>query len=151
MKIGRDKVRRERIDDKYSVTEDGLVWSGELPLEPINGEGVNLHGKRFKVAYLVARAFVPNQECRKWVRHKNGDRTDNRASNLEWSDEKEEERRGRKPTARWISAVDDNFNVVGNWPNVMEAAKAVGVAPGAIRACLARRRRRAGGFMWVDL
>ena len=103
MKIGRKRIRKVKIDDRYSVSDDGLVWSGELPLEPINGEGVNLHGKRVKIAYLVARAFVSNSMCRQYIRHKDGDRTNNRADNLEWCDEPEPDRRGRKPMLRWMT------------------------------------------------
>lgn len=148
MFTGRKRIRRVRIDAKYSVTDDGLVWSGDLPLEPILGEGVNLHGKRVKICYLVARAFVPNQECRAFVRHKNGDRTDNRAENLEWCDDEEKRPRGRKPMVRYVRAWNREGELVGGWDSVPEAAAAVGVSPSAIRACLVGRRKLAGGLMW---
>lgn len=150
MQIGRKRVRRVRIDSKYSVSDDGLVWSGDLPLEPIRGEGVNLHGKRVKIAYLVARAFVPNQECRPYVRHRNGDRTDNRAENLEWSEKEEKEPRGRKPMLRWIRAWNLDGDPVGVWPNVMVASEETGAKPADIRACLYGRRKTAGGLLWRD-
>lgn len=139
------------LDERYSVTEDGIVWSGPLPLEPIKGEGVNLHGKRVKIAYLVARAFVPNSECRKYVRHKDGDRTNNCASNLEWCDEKEDARRGRKSALRWIRAWSWDGEVVGSWDCVADAAKDTGIKADAIRACLAGKQKQAGGLLWGDL
>lgn len=37
------------------------------------------------VAKLVALAFVPNPEMKKYIVHKDGDMTNNRADNLEWS------------------------------------------------------------------
>lgn len=147
---GKSRVRRERIDERYSVTDDGLVWSGDLPLEAIGGVGVNLHGKRVKVAYLVARAFVPNGECRKYVRHKNGDVRDNRAENLEWSDEQEGGRRGRKPMVRWIRAWKMSGEVAGMWSSVAEAARETGAKPEDIRACLYGRRKQAAGLLWRD-
>lgn len=150
MRIGRKEVRRARIDGKYSVTDDGLVWSGELPLEPIGGVGVNLHGKRVKICYLVARAFVGNSECRKYVRHKDGDVRNNAAENLEWSDEKEESRRGRKPDVRWIRAWKVDGTPAGCWGSVREAAAEVGAKEWQIRACLYGKRKLAGGLLWRD-
>lgn len=132
------------------MSEDGLVWSGDLPLEPIGGVGVNLHGKRVKIAYLVARAFVPNVECRTYVRHRDGDRTNNAAENLEWCDEPETERRGRKPQLRWIKAWRPDGELAGVWPSVTEAAKETGAKPEDIRACLYGRRKLAAGLLWRD-
>lgn len=44
---------------------------------------------------LVAREFVPNPEGKPCVDHKNGNRQDNRASNLEWVTHKENMLRAR--------------------------------------------------------
>jgi len=151
MFTGRRDIRTVELDGRYSVSEDGMVWSGGLPLEAIGGVGVNLHGKRVKIAYLVARAFVPNEEGRKWVRHKDGDVTNNRAENLEWSDEKEEKRKGRKPDVRWIKAWRQSGELAGCWGSVSEAAMEVGCKPEQIRACLYGRRKFAGGLLWRDM
>ena len=144
-------MRMARIDARYSVSDDGTVWSCGMPLVAIDGVGVNLHGKRVKVCYLVARAFVSNRECRKYVRHKNGDVRDNRAKNLEWSDEKEVGRRGRRPEVRWIRAWRPDGEPAGCWGSVVEASGETGVKPEAIRACLSGRRRMAGGLLWRDM
>lgn len=42
------------------------------------------------VTQLVAETFVPNQDSLPYVRHKNGDKQDNRAENLEWCNTEEE-------------------------------------------------------------
>lgn len=144
-------MRRVALDEKYSVTDDGLVWSGALPLEAIGGWGVNLHGKRMKVAYLVARAFVPNAEGRMYVRHKDGDRTNNAAENLEWCDEKECGKRGRRPDVRWIRAWHAGGDPAGCWRTVSEASAETGALPWQIRACLAGKRKMAGGLYWKDM
>ena len=148
---GRKAVRRKPLWGRYEVGEDGVVYSGGLPLRAIGGVGVNLGGRRVKVCYLVARAFVPNGECREHVRHKNGDVTDNRAENLEWCDEREDRRRGPRGRLRVVRAWGADGGVAGIWDSVREASKATGVSPAAIRACLSGHRRSAGGLYWEGL
>lgn len=141
-------AERRRIDAKYEVSSDGVVWSGGLPLEPIGGVGVNLHGKRRKIAYLVARAFVGNQEGRPYVVHKNGDIRDNRAENLEWSEVEETVRRGRKAQAHWCEAYRPDGEKAGLWRTPGEAAAETGADVRCIRKACNGKQKTAGGLVW---
>lgn len=80
----------------YYITADGLVFSAKYSTDRLmrcnyldgykiirlsNGRGVH---KAFYVHKLVALAFLPNPLHATMIRHKNGDRTDNKITNLEW-------------------------------------------------------------------
>ena len=144
-------VKVKKLGGRYSVNSDGVVLSDGLPLKAVGGTWVSLAGERRSVAYLVARAFVPNVEGREFVRHKNGDPTDNRAENLEWCDEKEgPRRRGPKPGLRRIGQYDLDGYQVAWYASVAEAAEKTGLKGADVRAA-ANRKGCTGGYRWLWL
>lgn len=146
--IPMSEVQKKRLDERYEVGNNGVIYSDGGALEPINGVGVNIHGERKKVAYLVARAWVPNPECRPYVRHKNGDQTDNRPCNLEWSEDEEVRKSGPKPQTRYCMAFNKDGEKVGIFNNPPEGAQKLGIDPRIVRRCLAGRQKTAGGYYW---
>lgn len=78
-------------DTGYKVSDKGLVMNpkGKI-LKNINrGNGykcVNIKRKIYSVHRLVAECFIPNPNCLEFVNHKDGCKTNNVVSNLEWCD-----------------------------------------------------------------
>lgn len=79
----------------YAITEDGRVYSfnsNKFKLLKEDKAGylrvyvsANSKKKWFLVHRLVAMAFIPNIDNKKTVNHKDGDKSNNHVSNLEWS------------------------------------------------------------------
>lgn len=84
----------------YMISDDGRIFrDGREVTQHPNGRGYNFvflykdgERKNARVHRLVAENFIPN-DCRlPVVNHKNGNKLDNRAENLEWVTHKENTR-----------------------------------------------------------
>lgn len=82
------------LGSNYLVSGDGQVWSrprkgtvGGILRSHVNHKGyaqINIGGRTRKVHQLVCEAFHGEREESAVVRHLNGGKTDNSASNLAW-------------------------------------------------------------------
>ena len=81
----------------YMISNYGRVKNAERLLKPsLSTNGyykvrLRSNGKKkdYRVHRLVAMAFVPNCESKPFINHKDGNRLNNRADNLEWCTQKE--------------------------------------------------------------
>lgn len=111
---------------------------------------VSAEGLRDRVHRFVAMAWCPNPQSKPMVNHIDGDKTNNRADNLEWVTAKENaEHAGRmgaisggKP--RPVTAMKDG--VALTFKNQTEAAKALGINSKSINKALRGKRKTAHGY-----
>ena len=101
------------------------------------------NGKRYKfrVHRLVAEAFIPNPDNLPQVNHKDEDKVNNEASNLEWCDNTYN---SQYPNDLSVYCFDlDKY-----FKSASEAAVHTGVCRTSIVKCCNHKLQRAGGMLW---
>jgi hypothetical protein len=173
---------RVKIYDNYILYSDGRVWSLRrnwfLQLQD-NGHGykmvpITINGKtKFKYIHrLVGIFFIPNPKNKPWINHKDGIKSNNDYSNLEWSTIKENcqhafrvlghtnpgrlhteeaklkcslNKRGKKHP-RWLGYY---VTPTGTYDSLMEAAKENHLSKQTIyRYC--REKKKVEGYSFID-
>ena len=142
----------------YKISEDGRVWSCYYKkfLNPFdNGHGylyvaLNKDYTRVKarVHRLVAEAYVPNPNNLPFVVHKDGNKLNNRADNLEWA-----EKQLVLPDRTWSNAPIQVLCVETKiiYPTVQEAAESAHISRQCIYNVLKGKQKTAGGFHWTAI
>ena len=111
------------------------------------------HENRF-VHRLVAQAFVPGYREDLDVNHKDEDKTNNRADNLEWCSPSYNTQYGNRNTTmveqrrRDVVMMSDDGTIIREFPSIQEAARAVGISAGHICRVCKGERNKAGGYRW---
>lgn len=106
---------------------------------------------------LVAEAFIPNLDSKPTVNHKDGDRANNNADNLEWSTYSENNvhsievlHRDSKNSSdsKPVLQFDLQGNLINEYPSMREAQRQTKIV-GIDRVCNgAKYRKTAGGYVW---
>lgn len=167
------------FENSYEISNMGRVkslarWSGTnykqwIPekIKKLGNNGIGYittgltKGKIIKTFYihrLVAQHFIDNPENKKEVNHKFGDKTDNRASQLEWSTKPENEqhcyRTGLKHTGRkhFNSKPVLQYTLSGifvkAFDNISAAAKFTGFIGSNISRAASGELKTCRGFKW---
>ena len=120
---------------KGQIIKPSVLNTGYLRIALSDG---HRNYKGFLVHRLVGAAFVSNPHNYEFINHKNEDKLDNRADNLEWCTRIYNTNYGtgkmRMGAAhrRPVLQCDLQWNVIREWPSIREAAKHFGVTKASI-------------------
>ena len=142
----------------YIANKDGKIINvaNDRELKPLyKGQGdylyVALNGYRKTVHRIIATLFVPNPLNLPIVNHINEFKTDNRAENLEWCDNKYNCNYGsfkKKCVSDGapikIKSIKDGEEMI--YQSINEASRQTGVDTKSIRECCRKKRKSAKGF-----
>lgn len=157
------KVIIDNFETSYSVSDDGFIRNDNtnyiLKNYIQNGYAhvtlyINKKPKRFNVHRLVAQAFIPNLEQKEYVNHIDGNKSNNIASNLEWTTPSENTRHAvatglKLPTReRGVVQYDLQGNKLNEFISLAEAARLTNSSVEKIVLCCQRVRKTHNDFQW---
>lgn len=165
--------------DAYEVSNLGNIRNKETMriLKPRKDKGgylqINLYrnkaGKTEKVHRLVAFAFIPKIDCKDHIDHINGNRSDNKSTNLRWCSlaenngfplaRKHRSERSRKNVGNYrpsgfikpcrkVLQYSQSGRFIREWSSGFEAAKSIGFSSSTLFKACNDQRKSAGGYKW---
>lgn len=112
--------------------------------------------KDYQVHQLVAKTFIPNAGDRTEINHKNGNKSDNSISNLEWCTRSENclhmfSSLGitRKSISKCVAKVSIDGFLINAYNSIAEAAKENGLDSRRISDCMNGVLSSYAGFLWM--
>lgn len=131
----------------------GRVLKGSRYSNGYIGVKFSLNGRGHLVHRLVGFAFVSNDSpaTKTQINHKNGDRLDNRAENLEWVTCSENHKHSYRHLSRKQHALQETVKMEKDgevlfFESCLSASKSFGVSPGSIASAATRNHKCKG---WV--
>ena len=154
----------KNFEGTHSVTEDGHIYRYS------NGQVIEVAQVKHNQGYLystltrnsvqtnalvhrvLAEAFIPNPENKKYVNHIDGDKTNNALSNLEWCTSKENclhaYATGLNKHKRKIAQYTADGTLIATYNSLTEASQQTNTQLSKICNCCKGKRKTSNGYKW---
>lgn len=146
-------------EEHYQVSNLGRIRNKHTyailkPSENKNYKTVDLRygiNKTCLVHRLVAIAFIPNPNNFTQVNHKDENKKNNNAENLEWCTPQYNVNYGKGALARnqRVIQYDLDGNAIKIWESIKEASESLQIKQQGISRCCRNLRRSTGGYAWT--
>lgn len=141
--------------NKMGLLKTGINKGGYITIGLSNAKGRN----KLLFHRIMANAFIPKIEGKNVVNHKNGIKTDNTISNLEWVTSQENAKHAtdtklndisKRKSKRCINVEQYTINdiFIKKWNSVREAANTLKINRNTIFEVCNNNRKSAGNFKW---
>lgn len=146
------RVRSEEYVDSNGHCHKQFIRKASIGTNGYYGVVISLNGKsiRREIHRLVAVAFVQNPNNHNVVNHKDENKLNNRADNLEWCTQKYNQNYSYIPEDHHIPILQFSMNgeFIKEWESVSHVSKAFGKKVCHITSCCRGKLHSCMGYIW---